>query len=216
MSRRWWFVLGTIVVVAFFLAGVIAFIQKLRSAPAAIIEKATRKEEKTLDVTTVVTRVNELSRLETAAMRIVNVSSTTQSYGVVPQMLAGDELTFLAVGDVIAGLDLSMITPKRVSILPDGTLVMELPPPQILVTRVDNRESRVMSRKTGVLRRGDVHLESRVRARAEAAIRNEALKRGILQQAKTSGEAKLAEFLRALGAKAVRFETWKGADNWKG
>ena len=157
-------------------------------------------QEKTIDVASLVTQVRELSRLETASMRVVSVSTITQSYKMVPNALSGDELTFLAAGDVIAGIDLSQLQPDDVWREPDGTIVMRMPSPQILVSRVDNRESRVMSRKTGVLRRSDPGLESRARQSAEQEIRNKAVREGILPLAQANAEKQLAGFMHKLGA----------------
>jgi hypothetical protein len=170
------------------------------------VQNLTVPQEKTIDLGALVTQVRELSRLETASMRVMHVSTITQSYKMVPDALAGDQLTFLAAGDVIAGIDLSRLQPKDVWRQGDGTIVMRLPPPQILITRVDNRESRVINRKTGVLRRSDVNLESRVRQHAEQSIRNEAMRKGILLMASQNAEKRLADFLHALGFQKVRFE----------
>jgi Protein of unknown function (DUF4230) len=162
-------------------------------------------QERQIDLTTLVTQVRELNRLETASMRVVHVGTVTQSYKVIPDALAGDELTFLATGDVIAGLDLSQMKPQDVWRSPDGTINVRLPRPEILVSRVDNTESRVLTRKTGMLRRSDVDLETRARQHAEQNIRAEALKKGILPLAAENGEKKMAELLRTLGAEKVRF-----------
>ena len=75
----------------------------------------------------------------------------------------------------------------------------------VLVTRVDNKESRVLARDTGVLRRMDVDLETRARQHAEENIRTEALKKGVLKLAADNGEKKMADFLRVLGFEKVRF-----------
>lgn len=163
-------------------------------------------QERVVDVSALVTQVRELNRLETASMRVIHVGTITQSYNVIPNALAGDEITFLATGDVIAGLDLSQLRDQDVWRSPDGTINLRLPPPQILVTAVDNKESRVLSRKTGMLRRSDVELETRARQHAEENIRAEALKKGILNLAETNGEKKMAELLRTLGFEQVRFE----------
>jgi len=162
-------------------------------------------QEKVVDLTTLVTQVRELNRLETASMRVIHVGTITQSYKVIPNALAGDEITFLATGDVIAGLDLSQLRPEDVWRSPDGTVNLRLPPPEILVSRVDNEQSRVINRKTGALRRADIDLETRARQHAEENIRAEALKKGILPLASQNGEKKLAELLRTLGAERVRF-----------
>jgi len=74
-----------------------------RHAGQTIAHIAEKKEEE-VDLTSLVTRVRDLSRLETASMRVVHVGTLTQSYEMVPNALAGDELTFFATGDVIAGV----------------------------------------------------------------------------------------------------------------
>lgn len=161
--------------------------------------------ERTVDLTTLVTQVRELNRLETASMRVIHVGTITQTYKVIPDALAGDELTFLATGDVIAGIDLSQLKPEDVWRSPDGAINVRLPPPQVLVTRVDNKESRVLTRKTGMLRRSDVDLETRARQHAEENIRREAIKKGVLGLASQNGEKKMAELLRTFGFERVRF-----------
>src|ERR1700694_789734 len=171
------------------------------------IGRIAQKKEEEVDLTALVTRVRDLSRLETASMHVVHVGTLTQSYEMVPNALAGDEITFFATGDVIAGVDLSQIKQQDVRRDVDGTITLKMPPSQILVTRLDNRESRVITRNTGVLRRADQHLESRARQYAEQSIRIEAMKKGILPMASQNAEVKVAELLHALGFRKVRFET---------
>ena len=198
-----WVVLIVMVLTGAFVAGTAVIVWRM--AKKTVRQEILTPKEETVDLTAVVTQVRELQRLETASMRVVNVSRITQGYKMVPDALGGDEITFLAAGDVYAGLDLSQLQQKDVWRSPDGTLNLRLPPPQILVSRVDNNESRVLVRKTGVLRRADVDLETRARQHAEANIRAEALKKGILQVAQQSGEKKMGEFLHTLGFQRVRF-----------
>lgn len=177
-----------------------------RHAGQTIAHIAEKKEEE-VDLTSLVTRVRDLSRLETASMHVVHVGTLTQSYEMVPNALAGDEITFFATGDVIAGVDLSQLKQQDIRREADGTITVRLPPSQILVTRLDNRESRVITRNTGVLRRADTHLESRARQYAEQGIRIEAMKKGILPMASQNAEVKVGELLHTLGFRKVRFET---------
>ena len=177
-----------------------------RHAGQTIAHIAEKKEEE-VDLNSLVTRVRDLSRLETASMHVVHVGTLTQSYEMVPNALAGDEITFFATGDVIAGVDLSQLKQQDIRREPDGTITLRLPPSQILVTRLDNRESRVITRNTGVLRRADTHLESRARQYAEQGIRIEAMKKGILPMASQNAEVKVGELLHTLGFRKVRFET---------
>jgi hypothetical protein len=197
-------VVAVVVILMTVVGGVVAW-KLTRRAMRNVVTGFTTAKEETVDIGAIVTQVRELSRLETASMRVMHISTTTQQYEMVPNALAGDEVQFLAQGDVIAGVDLSMLKGSDAWRDPDGTIVMRLPPPQILVTRIDNRESKIISRKTGLLRRADVNLESRVRQTAEQGIRNEAVKNGILPMASRNAEAKLAQFLQTVGAKRVRF-----------
>jgi hypothetical protein len=164
------------------------------------------KQEEQVDLGSVVTRVRSLARLETASMHVVNVSTIKQGYNLIPNKLAGDEITLFAAGDVIAGIDLSTIQQRDVWREPDGTLVMRLPPSQILVSRIDNRESHVINRRTGIFRSADQGLEGRARQYAEQQIRREAMNKNIVGQAQEGAEAKLAPLLHTLGFTKVRFE----------
>jgi hypothetical protein len=164
------------------------------------------KQEEQVDLGSVVTRVRSLARLETAAMHVTNVSTMRQGYNIIPDKLAGDEITLYAAGDVIAGIDLSTIQQHDVWREPDGTLVMRLPPSQLLVSRLDNRETHVINRKTGFFRGADQGLEGRARQYAEQQIRNEAVRKNVLGIAQEGAEAKLAPLLHTLGFMKVRFE----------
>jgi hypothetical protein len=176
-----------------------------RMAKRTLTTQVLKPQEQVIDISTLVTQVRELNRLETAAMRVMHVGTIKQSYSLVPNAIAGDEITFLAEGDVIAGVDLAQLKKEDVWRSPDGTVNIRLPQPQILFTNVDNQKSRVLTRKTGVLRRSDANLETRARQHAEQNIRSEALKRGVLKLAADNGEKKLAEFLMAAGVEKVRF-----------
>ena len=176
-----------------------------RLATRTVEKELLTPKEEVVDLGSLVTQVRSLNRLETAAMRVSHISTTKQSYKLVPNALAGDELTFLAVGDVIAGIDMARLQPHDVWREPDGTVVLRLPPPEVLVTRVDNQASRVVNRKTGVLRRADVELETRARQHAEENIRKVAVQRGIVPLAGRNAEEKLAALVRSLGATKVRF-----------
>ncbi|MGH9458676.1 MAG: DUF4230 domain-containing protein [Thermoanaerobaculia bacterium] len=206
-ARTW---LPVAIVALLALVGLVVVGRWLVRAPQraveTVVERTIAPKEETIDLGSLVTKVRGLSRLETAAMRVMHVSTTRQSRGLIPDALTGDEVTFMAVGDVIAGIDLAELQRDHVRLDPDGTVILRLPPSQILLTRLDNNASRVLSRDTGVLRRRDPQLERRIRIRSEAAIQREAVKKGILPLAAANAEKKLAELLRTLGFEKVRFE----------
>ncbi|MEO8378290.1 MAG: DUF4230 domain-containing protein, partial [Acidobacteriota bacterium] len=160
--------------------GVTTVMMLWRTAKQAVEQAVLAPHEETIDIATLVTQVRELNRLETASMHVVHVGTLTQTYKMVPNALGGDEITFLAAGDVIAGVDLAQLKNDDIWRSPDGTVNLRLPPAQLLISRVDNTQSRVLTRKTGMLRRADIDLETRARQHAETNIRAEALKKGIL------------------------------------
>src|SRR3954470_10294716 len=180
---------------AILLLGIIAAAWYVTHRIEQLAVRAVTRKEETIDLGTLVTRVRELNRLETAGMRVVNVSTISQTYDLIPNALAGDQLTLYSAGDVIAGVDLSLLKTGDVHREPDGTIVVRLPPPQILVSRLDNRATHVINRNTGVFRRADIGMEGRARQYAEQNIRNEAIRRGILPMAQQNAEARVAGLL---------------------
>jgi hypothetical protein len=200
MSRRS-VTIAVAVVLLFLTAGWFVF----RVVPKQIASALTATAEREVDLGAVVTRMRGLNRLETATMRVVHVGTVTQSYDFVPDRFAGDTLTLMATGDVVAGVDLAQLRPDDVWRRPDGTVVVRLPPAQILMTRIDNAATKVIARKTGMFRRSDDGLEGRARLRAEAGVRNEAMSKGILKIAGANAEARIAELLHAAGAPRVVF-----------
>jgi hypothetical protein len=200
--RRFWTLAAVVVLL---LGGLVAWLmwRTLHRVEQAV---TLTKQEEQVDLGSVVTRVRSLARLETASMHVTNVSTIRQGYNLLPDKLAGDTITLYAAGDVIAGIDLSTIQQRDVWREPDGTLIMRLPPSQLLVSRLDNRETHVINRNTGFFRGADQGLEGRARQYAEQQIRNEAVRKNILGVAQEGGEAKLAPLLHTLGFTKVRFE----------
>jgi hypothetical protein len=169
------------------------------------VQNLTKPVETEVDLGAVTTRIRNLNRLETASMHVVHVSTITQEYQLVPNSIGGDTLTLFAGGDVIAGVDLSLLGPNDIWRTATGVVVIKLPPPMVLVTRIDNKETRVVSRKTGFLRRADPGLEGRARLYAEGGVRSEAVRKGILQLARTNAQMRIAELLHATGINRIEF-----------
>src|SRR5947199_4938126 len=177
--------LGALAIVLMFIAAAAWYVAHRIEQMA--VRAVTRKEE-AVDLGSLVTRIRDLNRLETASMRVVSVSTVRQTYDLIPNALAGDELTLYSAGDVIAGVDLSMMKPEDVYREQDGTVVVHLPPSQLLVSRIDNRATHVIDRRTGVFRRADGGLEPRARQYSEQNIRNEAIRKGLLPLAQKKAD----------------------------
>src|SRR5687768_1612054 len=112
--------LGVFMLLIAFVAGTGLIVWRI--AKKTIQQEVFTPKEKTIDLSTIVTQVRELNRLETASMHVLHIGRVSQTYKMVPDALGGDEITFLATGDVIAGLDLARLQPNDVWRSPDGTI----------------------------------------------------------------------------------------------
>jgi hypothetical protein len=149
------------------------------------------------DPVTIVREVRALARLETIQYTVEKVITAETGQGPFG-FLFGDRLLLVAHGEVIAGVDLAQIGPEDVWIDSYGRVYMILPEPEIFVATLDNEQSYVYDRDTGLLTKGDINLEATARQAAEDAIREAALEDGILHQARVNAENYLYRMMRAL------------------
>lgn len=159
-----------------------------------------------LDAPAVVRAVSALARLETASYTIEKVIRAEVGQGAL-SVLFGDRLLFVAHGVVVAGLDLGKLAEADVAVTPDGRAILTLPSAEVFTATLDNQKSYVYDRDTGLLTRGNIHLETLARQEAETAIRDAALEDGILDLAQQNGERYLERLLQSLGFKQVVFVT---------
>jgi hypothetical protein len=146
----------------------------------------------------VVEKIRKLNRLETVVYSIDKIVVGRRENILFPNFLAGDKLLLIAHGEVIAGIDLSLLQPGDVSVSGDRVSI-RMPNPIVLSTRIDNQRSRVYSRDTGLLVAADPNLESEVRQAAEEQIGQAAISDGILDKARTNAQASLTMLLYGLG-----------------
>ncbi len=121
------------------------------------------------------------------------------------ERLSRDRLMLIAEGEVVAGFDLSKVTEGDIVVLGTNVLIF-LPPPEILYSRIDNEKTFVYERETGLLRRPDLELETAARRLAEKQLVSWALERDILAKAEETGIIYLENFLRSLGFTQIRIE----------
>ncbi|MDF1515148.1 MAG: DUF4230 domain-containing protein, partial [Anaerolineae bacterium] len=121
------------------------------------------------------------------------------------EQLSVDKLLLIAEGEVVAGFDLARVTEDDIVAIHD-TVLLFLPSPEILYTRIDNEGTYVFERETGLFRRPDPDLETAARRLAEQQIRDWALERGILEDAEEFGVFYMENFLHALGFNKIRIE----------
>jgi hypothetical protein len=149
----------------------------------------------------VVLAVRDMARLEATSFHIEKVveASDAQSrlWGMVE---AKDTLLLVAVGDVVAGVDLSKLRDEDVTVDPAARSVrVRLPAPEIISATLDERATHVYSRSTDVLAERSEQLEGEARRRAEEQMRKAAVEGGILDRARASADRTLRALIRSLG-----------------
>ncbi len=156
------------------------------------------------DPVTIIREVQSLARLETIQYSVEKVITAEVNQGVFGPLF-GDRLLFVAHGYVIAGIDLAQISAEDLR-LEDGILVVSLPDAEVFVATLNNENSYIYDRNTGVFRRSDPNLETAARQAAEQEILDGAIEDGILLQAQQNAEYFLERLLNSLGYAKVRFE----------
>ena len=157
--------------------------------------------EHVANTATVLVAVRELARLESVSFHMERVIDLKERQSRLFGMLqADDAILLVAAGDVVAGIDLARLRDGDVTIEPDVRRArIQLPPPEILLVRLDNQRTYVHSRKTDLLAVRNVEMETQARQHAEDSIRSAALEAGILERARTNAGHTLTALVRSLG-----------------
>lgn len=160
---------------------------------------------------TVVLAVRDLARLESASFHVEKVVELTDAqsklFGLVE---AKDAILLVAVGDVVAGVDLSGLSDADVQ-ADDATHAVRvtLPAPAVLSASLDEAQTHVYERRTDVMASRNEKLEGMARDEAEKQMRQAAVDEGILARAKTNAERTVRGLLRSLGFTRVDVQ-WAG------
>ena len=156
------------------------------------------------DPVTIVHEIRSLARLETIKFSLEKIITAETRQGVF-EWLVGDRLIFVAHGEVIAGIDLNKLDPDDL-VVKDAVLYVTLPEAEIFITALDNEQSYVYDRDTGLFTHGEVNLETNARRAAEIEIEESALEDGILELAEQNAISFLDRLFRDLGYPEVIFE----------
>ena len=142
---------------------------------------------------TVVTEIQSLAQLVTVKFVLEKVirMDDVKWYG-------QNRLLMLAHGIAKAGVDLHKLRPEDVTVH-EGSLRVVLPKPQVFDVYLDERQTEVIERSTGVLRSFDQEMEQEARRQAVDEIRRAARAAGILQEAEDRARSQLVALGRASG-----------------
>jgi hypothetical protein len=118
----------------------------------------------------------------------------------------GDRVFMLAVAHIGAGIDFERFYSGSFDVdTESGTVTVEMPPAQITYISLDNEQTQVIDRSTGLLTKGDAQLESDARQVAEQVLRESAIEAGILDRADKNARSVIEGLLLELGYTRVVF-----------
>jgi|GEM_PF-5188683 len=153
---------------------------------------------------TVLVAVRSLARLESVAFHMERVIDLKEEHPRAFGMLkTQDTILLVAAGDVVAGIDLSKLQPEDVLVKPyERRVQLRVPPAEVLSVALDEKRTYVHSRRTTMLSKPGLDLESRARQQAVGSIRDAALQAGILDRAHQTATQTLRALLLSLGYEA--------------
>ncbi len=153
----------------------------------------------------VVAAMRDMARLDTTSFHIEKViearDEQSRLWGLVQPK---DAILLVAVGDVVAGVDLSKLRDEDVRVDPSTRSVeVRLPAPEIVSSSLDERSTHVVFRSTDMLAERNEQLEGDARRQAEEQMRQAAIDAGVLERARASANRTLTALLQSLGYEAV-------------
>ncbi len=159
-----------------------------------------------VDAPAVVREIQELSELVTVRYSIQKVVGLEEDK--VP--FGSERILLMVQGDVLGGVDLSLLSTNDVQVAADGVVTARLPQPKVMHVYVDEKQTRVWDRsKTWWTpwEPYDPELEQKARLAALEAIQAAAVQMGILSNAQDNAENTVRKLLHAGGVESVRFVT---------
>jgi hypothetical protein len=117
-----------------------------------------------------------------------------------------NRVLLVAHGIVKAGIDLDRLQPDDIHITGQKIRIV-LPRPRIMDVYLDDRQSEILERSTGLMRDFDKDLEQNARREAVEDLRRAATQSGILNDATERAKAELTVLLYKVGFTDVDFKT---------
>jgi len=182
-------------VVAGVLVAVLAFLSS-RTITRAV------SPQRTLDPSAVVHEIQRLNELVSVKYTIQKVIGLEEKK--VP--LGSEKILLFVQAEVLAGIDLSMLTAHDVKLFPDQRLQIALPPPKIVHIVIDDKETKVWDRQITWWTPWvpfNPDLERQARLAAEDTVEHAAIDMGILDEARRNAGAAIRGLLDTFGVKSV-------------
>jgi hypothetical protein len=157
---------------------------------------------RTLDAPAMVREIQSLSELVSVKYTVQKVVGLEEK----KTPVGAEKLLLIVQAEVLAGVDLSQMTPGSIKFLPHGEIRLALPPARIFHIVIDDKETKVWDRQITWWTpwvSADPDLERQARLAANKSVEQAALDMGILDQARRNAETVIRNLMETLGAKSV-------------
>lgn len=164
---------------------------------------------------TIMTKLQGIQQLATAKMTIQKVIEWQKDFSdlipgftrdeAVRKAFFDDALLMTVEANVNAGIDLTKLATGDIIVTLDGTgteVAITLPPAEILDVYL-TENTKPFERKLGILSKGNVELETKMRNDAVAAVRQEAIDSKILETAQENAREAIMDLVQKLGFSQV-------------
>jgi hypothetical protein len=157
---------------------------------------------------TLLREVQTLSQLVTVQYIIEKVEILeVPSQNLIGQAIGSENRVLMVCHGVVkAGIDFGELQPDDLRVN-GSTITVRLPPARITDAYLDERQTKVIDRKTGLLAPSDKDLEQTARQNAVEDIRRAARNGGILKDAEERAQFQLRNLFHQMGYERVEFKS---------
>ena len=180
---------------ALILIALIASAWHYRAPLLALVHRITQPESphQIINQASVLRQIQDLNRLESTAYHIDTIIKTEKQGNWYALWQDSQKGIFTARGSVIAGLNLNQLTERNIQILDNQTLIINLPPVEILSVQLDKID--VYDIRTGALNlyQADLNVLGEVQFHAKQQILRQACADQILQRASERSKSQIEQ-----------------------
>jgi hypothetical protein len=144
-----------------------------------------------------VEKIERMGKLELVRINIKDVLEQTKER---PLFLPNAKAVLIVTGEAYAGIDLEKVKKEDI-VESDKEVIITLPKPEILMSKINHEKSRVYNVKWGMFSTAD--LVDEAYRNAELAVQEEALKTGYEETCKNNARMLLLPIFRELSGKQI-------------
>ncbi len=174
-----------------------------------LVENLFQPEPEIAIPTLIVEQIKEMEELTTTVYTIETIVPTSAERKLGEWSLGTTKLLYIAQGEVRAGIDLSQLTAENIKLV-NNRIQIQLPPAQILDSKIDITRSRVYDYDRGFLNLGpDVapQLQTLAQRKTLTEIVNTACQEGILTTANQKAETIILKMLTLSNDKQITIKS---------